>query len=360
MSRRISKSLVEALKADPSAFEGRLIKDVCEEYNVSDKTVRRWFTTYGVEWSTPLQEVKKQMELNPNVDVENITSNWWIQSSINAALAASWIKENLEEARKTPRQELAKRFKISLKYLYALIARAIEQSVRDSILELGDAALEKTNTELACLLDCKCSVIAKVLAALRREGKIGYRRAGQDSPLMAPGASIRRNLDDSTYSEKSEPELSPRLKKVVQKYIEYLRTTTSPVGVKKFFQEQNEFITDEIAHVVNSLPAVHDARRDAYEHIVWKTYCESPVERDDEYFLIVSRVGGLGFSFTGEYWHRYRKILDAKIQRERTGAAMPDWREIFGYDTGGYVGRPKKVKEYVKRAPESINGLFIF
>lgn len=38
------------------------------------------------------------------------------------------------------------------------------------------------------------------------------------------------------------------------------------------------------------------------------------LERDDEYFDVISRNHGLGVSLSGEYWKRYRSILALKIR----------------------------------------------
>lgn len=58
------------------------------------------------------------------------------------------------------------------------------------------------------------------------------------------------------------------------------------------------------------------------------------LERDDEYFDVITRAGAFGVSLTGEYWKRYRRILAWKIEHGDRARA-PDWSEVFHFKTTG-------------------------
>ena len=56
------------------------------------------------------------------------------------------------------------------------------------------------------------------------------------------------------------------------------------------------------------------------------------LERDDEYFAVITRNKSFGVSLTGEYWKRYRLILAWKIKHGER-AEPPNWSKIFGFKT---------------------------
>ena len=74
----------------------------------------------------------------------------------------------------------------------------------------------------------------------------------------------------------------------------------------------------------------HDGFQQAQE--VEEKIFGGKLERDDEYFDVITRNKAFGISLTGEYWERYRIILAWKIKNGEH-VDPPNWSSIFGFKT---------------------------
>ena len=77
----------------------------------------------------------------------------------------------------------------------------------------------------------------------------------------------------------------------------------------------------------------------------FKEYCEYPLERDDEYFDVITKNGALGISLAGDYWKRYREIAAKKwregdksvdLTRRRGRRRMEEDEDYERFDLHGY------------------------
>lgn len=76
------------------------------------------------------------------------------------------------------------------------------------------------------------------------------------------------------------------------------------------------------------------ALENARDRYWFNLYGAGELERDDEYFEVVTNNGGFGVALTGDYWKRYRRILDWKLNHSDS-ELPPDWASLFGFNASG-------------------------
>lgn len=107
---------------------------------------------------------------------------------------------------------------------------------------------------------------------------------------------------------------------------EAIRRANAPVNYTKARIQTREF---------------QDALERARERYWFNLYGAGELERDDEYFEVITRNGGLGVSLTGDYWKRYRRILAWKLSGEDV---PPDWAKLFCFNASNTNKKGTPVK----------------
>lgn len=273
--RANARRLVEDLKKDAKAFDGRTIKEVADEYEIGICAARNWLVIYGVDY-------KRERTIKPS-------------------------------------------------------AKNAYKRARDYVASHRKEVENTSNSELARLLGVSNSTIGRV----KNEFKI-------ETPYFRP--------DAKAYPFVQELEIDPEGMKrelfgengyinwnALKPWSERLGVTTywlATLAYNKLGKPTKDALKKDVPET--SMTVLREEQQDEWE---FRTFFESPLERDDEYFDVIMKNGALGISLAGDYWKRYREIAVKKwregdksvdLTRRRGRRRVEEDEDYKRFDLHGY------------------------